>query len=95
MQEIEDKYKDKGVRVLGILADNEVEIGKSYMSKKSAKYVNILPTESLINGFLDEIMYVPTTLIVNNKGEMVGEIIAGARSSKEFSKLIDNALKDL
>ena len=92
MQEIEEKYKDKEVRVLGILADNEVDTGKTYMSKKGAKYVNILPTESLIDGFLDEIMYVPTTLLVNSKGEMVGEIIAGARSSKELSKLIDDAL---
>lgn len=40
-------------------------------------------------------MYVPTTLIVNSKGEMVGEIIAGARSTEEFSKLIDDALKGL
>lgn len=92
MQEIEEKYKDKGVRVLGILADNEVDTGKSYMNKKGAKYVNILPTDSLIDGFLDEIMYVPTTLLVNSKGEMVGEIMAGARSSKELSKLIDDAL---
>ena len=92
MQEIEEKYKDKGVRVLGILADSEVEIGKSYMSKKGAEYVNILPTDSLIDGFLDEIRYVPTTLLVNSKGEMVGEIIAGARSSKELFKLIDDAL---
>ncbi len=94
MQEIEEKYKDKGVRVLGILADSEVDTGKSYMSKKGAEYVNILPTDSLIDGFLDEIRYVPTTLLVNSKGEMVGEIIAGARSIKEFSKLIDEALKD-
>lgn len=95
MQEIEEKYKDKGVRVLGILADSEVDTGKSYMSKKGAKYVNIIPTDSLIDGFLDEIMYVPTTLLVNSKGKIVGEIIAGGRSFEELSKLIDGALKDL
>ena len=92
MQEIEDKYKDKGVKVLAILADDEIENGKKILDKKGGRYTNILPTESLIDGFLDQIMYVPTTLIVNSKGEMIGEIIAGARSTEEFSKLIDNAL---
>lgn len=92
LQEVEEKYKDKGVRVLGILADSEVETGKSYMSKKGANYVNILPTDSLIDGFLDEIMYVPTTLLVNSKGVLLGEIMAGTLSFEEFSKLIDDAL---
>ncbi|MDD2481086.1 MAG: hypothetical protein PHC44_00150 [Lutispora sp.] len=92
MQEIEDKYSDKGVKVLAILADNEIENGKKILGQKGGKYTNILPTESLIDGFLDQIMYVPTTLIVNSKGEMIGEIVAGARSTKEFSKLIDDAL---
>jgi len=85
LQEIEDKYSDKDVKILAILADNELEAGKKILDQKGGKYTNIL----------DQIMYVPTTLIVNSKGEMVGEMIAGARSTDEFSKLIEDALKDL
>ncbi|HHY77701.1 MAG TPA: hypothetical protein GX498_04220, partial [Clostridiales bacterium] len=59
------------------------------------KYKNIITTESLIDGFLDQIMYVPTTLIVNSRGELMGEVIAGSRTAEEFSKLIDEALKGL
>lgn len=95
MQEIDKKYSDKGVRVLAILADNEVDAAKKILEQTGGKYKNIITTESLIEGFLDQIMYVPTTLIVNSKGEMVGEVIAGARSTEEFSKLIDDALKGL
>jgi hypothetical protein len=95
LQEIDKKYSDKGVRVLAILADNEVDAAKKILEQTGGKYKNIITTESLIEGFLDQIMYVPTTLIVNSKGEMVGEIIAGARSTEEFSKLIDDALKGL
>ncbi|MEA4960180.1 TlpA family protein disulfide reductase [Lutispora sp.] len=95
MQEIEDKYSDKDVKILAILADNELEAGKKILDQKGGKYTNILTTDSLIDGFLDQIMYVPTTLIVNSKGDMVGEMIAGARSTDEFSKLIEDALKDL
>lgn len=95
MQEIDKKYSDKGVRVLAILADNEVDAAKKILEQTGGKYKNIITTESLIEGFLDQIMYVPTTLIVNSKGEMVGEIVAGARSTEEFSKLIDDALKGL
>lgn len=95
MQEIDDKYSDQGVKVLAILADNEIESAKKILGQKGGKYINILTTDSLIDGFLDQIMYVPTTLIVNDKGEMIGEIIAGARSTDEFSKLIEEALKDL
>ena len=95
MQEIDEKYADKGVRVLAILADNEVDAAKKILEMKGGKYKNIITTESLIEGFLDQVMYVPTTLIVNSKGELVGEVIAGARSTEEFSKLIDKALKGL
>lgn len=92
MQEIEDKYKDKKVRVLGILADGEIETGKMIMSKKGADYISILHTESLINGFLDQIMYVPTTLLIDSSGAMVGDLIVGAKSFEDFTKLIDKAL---
>ncbi len=92
MQEIEDKYKDKKVRVLGILADGEIETGKMIMSKKDADYASILHTESLINGFLDQIMYVPTTLLIDSSGAMVGDLIVGAKSFEDFTKLIDKAL---
>lgn len=95
MQEIDEKFADKGVRVLAILADNEVDAAKKILEMKGGRYKNIITTESLIEGFLDQVMYVPTTLIVNSKGELVGEVIAGARSTEEFSKLIDAALKGL
>ena len=95
MQEIGDKYSDKDVKILAILAGNELEAGKKILDQKGGKYTNIITTDSLIDGFLDQIMYVPTTLIVNSKGEMIGEMIAGARSTDEFSKLIEDALKDL
>ncbi len=94
MQELEDNYADKGAKVLGILIDGEVETGKIIMSRKKADYTNILHTESLIPGFLDEIMYVPTTLLIDEKGMLIGEVIVGAKSFKDFSKLIDDALKN-
>ncbi len=93
LQEIEEMYINKGVRVLGVLADGEVEKGKAYISQKDAEYINILPTESLITGFLDGIMYVPTALFVDNNGAMIGEIMVGAKSTEEFSKLIDSILE--
>lgn len=95
MQEIDERYSDKGVRVLAILADNEVDAAKKILELKGGKYKNIITTESLIDGFLDQIMYVPTTLIVNSRGELMGEVIAGSRTAEEFSKLIDEALKGL
>ncbi|NLM44543.1 MAG: hypothetical protein GX201_11110 [Clostridiales bacterium] len=95
MQEIDEKYSDKGVRVLAILADNEIDSAKMILEQKGGKYANIITTESLIEGFLDQIMFLPTKLIVNSKGELVGEVIVGARSTEEISKLIDEALKGL
>lgn len=95
MQEIDERYSEKGVRVLAILADNEVDAAKKILKLRGGKYKNIITTESLIDGFLEQIMYVPTTLIVNSRGELMGEVIAGSRTAEEFSKLIDEALKGL
>ena len=92
MQEINDKYSDKGVKVLGILKDNKIESAKKILDQKGGKYTNILATDSLADGFLDKIMYTPTTLIVDNNSEILGELIVGTRSTDEFSKLIEEAL---
>ena len=73
MQEIDEKYSDKGVRVLAILADNEIDSAKMILEQKGGKYANIITTERLIEGFLDQIMFLHTKLIVNSKGELVGK----------------------
>lgn len=95
LQEIEENYKDKGVQILGILADNALEMGKQHLSMQNANFVNILPTEELIIGFLDQIVYVPTTIIVNSRGEMMGELVVGAQSYEDMTKLIDDALAQI
>gem|GEM_PF-2430930 len=92
MQEISDKYADKGVKVLGILKDNQIDAAKKILNQKGGKFTNIITTDSLADGFLEEIIYTPTTFLINNNGEILRGPIAGSRSTDEFSDIIDKAL---
>lgn len=74
-----------------ITSDDKVDAIK-VLEMKGAKYKNIEISESM-NKFLSQFAFIPATMFINNKGEVVGEYIEGAKSYDEFAKIIDQLLK--
>lgn len=96
-------YADKGVVLIGIVADvydyyknennpDKIEDAKDIVAQTGVTYMNVLPSESLNAAGLDYISTFPTTYFLNENGEIIGEYV-GSRSYESWSSLIDMALQ--
>ena len=97
MPELDKLYKEKkddGLGVLGIVTDGNEAVAKEIIDALVISYEHLIPTEDFSKEYLINFEYVPTTIFVNSKGEIVGETIVGARTYEEFEKIVDNLLKE-
>ena len=81
--ELSQEYADKGVQIIGIPIDTIDTYGKpdqaqintaaELASQTGADYTHILLSEDLANGYLKNVMAVPTTVFVDSDGNVVGQ----------------------
>lgn len=80
LEELYMEYRDRGVEIVGILldgtAESALEDAKTVMRKAGTSYTVLLPAEEM--GDLLTVQYVPTTLFVDARGNLVGEAVVGA-----------------
>lgn len=91
MQEVESNYADKGVKVLGLITSDDKGDAIKVLEMQGGKYKNIEIRESM-HEFLSQFAYIPATIFINNKGQVVGETMVGGKSYDEFVKAIDQLL---
>ena len=94
--------KSKGVEVVGIPIDIVDRAGNIIPSTKAdgdkiikqtgANYTHILPSKDLMTGLLRNIQAVPATFFVDKDGKIIGQMYLGARSQKDWQKIIDSLL---
>ena len=74
------EYRDRGVAVVGILLDGDeesaLESAKTLMIKAGVTYTVLRPSADM--GELLNVQYVPTTLFVDARGNLIGETVVGA-----------------
>ena len=95
--------KAKGVEVVGIpidIVDRTGNIlprtkadGDAIIKQTGANYTHIVPNKELLNGLLKNIQAVPATFFVDNEGKILGQMYLGARSQKDWQKIIDELLE--
>ncbi len=51
---------------------------KDILSKSNAKYKNVVPDETIMKFLSKSVQYLPTTIFVDNKGNLIGEPLIGA-----------------
>ena len=76
----------------GNLLTQENRDANLIIKKTGADYVHIVPTVEMFYGFLRNVQAVPTTFFVDSNGKQIGEVYLGARSRKDWQKIIDNLL---
>lgn len=86
------------VQIVGLVCDatvdspNQIQKALQIVQKANASFVNIVPDSQLIK-FMANVAAVPTTIFVNNKGEVVGKPIIGA-DIEGYKNELENLLKD-
>lgn len=102
LAKLNEVNKEKGVEVAGIVIDltdrngNIIPQAKkdadTIIAKTGANYTHIVPSKDMMNGLLRNVQAVPTTIFVNSEGKIIGQIYMGARSQKDWQKIIDGLL---
>jgi len=92
-------FAEQKVQFLGIATDvikNDeaaLNIAKSLLSDSSAEYPNVIINEQIDSIlFQNQIQSIPTTILFDASGNIIGDFIVGMRSYDEFSSLINSAL---
>ncbi len=102
--ELAEFYKDKGVQIVGVVADvfnadgtldqSQIELAKDIVDKTGAKYTHLVPSDD-IKALLSLSEYVPTTIFVDKDGNQVGEIYIGAKSKNQWNIIIKQLLEEV
>jgi len=97
-------YSDRGVAVIGILADsvidenltrdeNTIASGIKILRESDAEYNNLIPDKALYD-FIMELEYYPTTLFIDNTGAIVFEKV-GSNDYESWAAEIERLLKEV
>ena len=99
---LNEANKSKGVEVIGIPIDVADRMGKVLPKTKAdgeeiikatgAAYTHVLPTMDMFSTFLGRIQAVPATIFVDQNGKMAGQMYLGAKTQKDWQKIIDELL---
>lgn len=90
--EIYSDYEDKGVLIIGIALGREgIEKVKSFCEENGINYPVLVANREVIESF-GGISAIPTTFIINKKGEIVEKVI-GYRDKEFFEEKIKELLK--
>lgn len=97
--ELNDEYADEGFQIIGIPVDvigrngeinsAAVDTVKEIVGETGADYLHILPSDTIEKAFLNSVIYVPTTIFVDENGNQVGESYVGSKSKSDWIKVID------
>lgn len=105
LAEIAGEYRDKGLQVVGVIADvqdrtgaisaSQMELAKLIVEKTGADYRHLLPSADLNRAKLNAVTSVPETVFVDKDGKVVGKSYLGARSKEKWTVIIDELLKEV
>lgn len=94
--------KDQGVQIVGLVTDvlkqdgaidrDQVDFARQVVEETGADYTHILPSQDLINAILWQVSAVPTTVFLDESGNMIGYAYTGSRPYDDWKAIIDETL---
>ncbi len=102
LAKLSEANKNKGVEVMGIVIDIADRFGKvqkkqqkdadAIIAATGANYTHLIPSMEMQGSVLRNIQAVPSTIFVGSDGKQIGDMYLGARSQKDWQKIIDDLL---
>lgn len=102
LAKLAQENKGKGVEVVGVIIDLTDSKGKilpkqladagKIIELTGADYRHIIPSIEMQNGILRNIQAVPSTIFVDKNGVIIDQMYLGARSQKDWQRIIDKLL---
>ena len=70
------------------------QIAKQAKQESNADFISIMTDETLGNWIVQNLEGLPTTILVNNQAQVIGEQIQGIQSLENYMNMIENALAE-
>lgn len=103
LETIYQEMKDEGVNVIAFVLDTTLANGdpwKPYVSKaktlatkSGVTFPFLVPDKTFLNGRLKEFEALPTTIFVDQKGNIVGLTYVGSRNYDQWKAIVEKELK--
>ncbi|MCR4723318.1 MAG: TlpA family protein disulfide reductase [Eubacteriales bacterium] len=90
LEKIYEQYKDKGLNIIGVYSSFDMEGDVDDVLDEAGTTYLILTYREAFDRF--QTGYVPTSVFINDKGEVVGETIIGSKSYDEWVNIIEGLL---
>lgn len=109
LQELSEIYEEQGVKIVGIMQDgvkqdsetglfipdeSTIETGKTLLSEAEVKYTIILPDETIMDEFINQMQYFPTTFFLDSEGNLI-KTVFGANNTNGWRSIIDAVLEEI
>lgn len=92
LERLSQELEGENVRIIGIVADMEIDNAQEITAAQGITYTNIIPDESLNNNLLSKYKYIPTTVFVDSEGRLLSTVISGSRNYDSHKAIINSIL---
>jgi len=103
--ELAQEYADQDFQIVGIVMDtldrkgeisaDQVETARFIVEEAKADYTHLLPSDDLIESYLQYVTGVPTTFFVDSEGKQVGETQQRYWDRESWVSIIESALEEV
>ncbi len=99
LAKIAAEYQEDNVSVLAIAIDvikdqpDKINLAKDILNESEAEFTCVMNNEKLNQTVAGNIFAVPTSLLLDTQGNIIGDSIIGAQSYDFFADLIESALE--
>lgn len=97
LEKMSKEWKSKGINLIAIptvIGEGEaMDETNKLIKNKGITFPNIYLDEKSGNEILTQLLYTPTTIVVNKKGEIVGDIIPSAITSEKAMNILEENIK--
>lgn len=104
LEKLAASYDSENFQVLGIVLDTfmnaegkiegNVENANKVVGETGVNYTNLIPNETLFNT-LKNVQVMPTTFFVDKEGNILGDVILGAKDEAGFKEYVEKYLQTL
>ncbi len=97
LEKLNQTYKGKEFQLIGLVSDSDTpgnQNVKQIIEQTGTTYTHIMNSKELSNGILSAVQAVPTTIFVNEEGEIL-QVVVGGKNYEQWSEIVSEVMESI